>query len=381
LKFECPNEWHLGVFGPYKHSSQQEYLENAGRPANGSRLFHIQAVQSCGKATLTDAAPIHSMALCAEPAPDLPSGEALSQPDNITIDATWPENPLLATWEKLMAQMELPFTSDLDTAGGLSMLSAEAVSMPELTNMAAAVTSMAQMLTTQATVEALGHFLTIKGYETAFSTWTALKSLDETNTSTGETVNVNVDAAVGAMQHFLQHLFENSGASYASTFILLDQAQYQRLLGNYVAAMQKAQAAAMAAPSDTREELAKRVYCMLQLEFIGQAPLIDENTGSGDCLVTLGKSNAPQGKTDATEPAGNQTVAAYPNPTDGMLYLQMPHGSETKPETSIYDLTGRLVLSRTSSTILDISALPSGLYILHIKPEAGVVQTHKIVKQ
>jgi hypothetical protein len=46
-------------------------------------------------------------------------------------------------------------------------------------------------------------------------------------------------------------------------------------------------------------------------------------------------------------------AAVYPKPTDGMLYLQMTDGSETKPESSIYDLTGRLVRSKTSSTVVD----------------------------
>ncbi len=120
---------------------------------------------------------------------------------------------------------------------------------------------------------------------------------------------------------------------------------------------------------------------MLQLESTGQAYLIDHSTGSGDCLATSGKSNAPHSKVETNNPMAAPKVAAYPNPTDGLLYLQTEQGNALKINSALYDLAGRLVYSGVEAATLNLSTLPSGLYILHVKSETRAVQTFKILKQ
>lgn len=59
-------------------------------------------------------------------------------------------------------------------------------------------------------------------------------------------------------------------------------------------------------------------------------------------------------------PVGEDRLAVYPNPTSGVVSV------ESNGEVSLYDMTGRLVMSRTvhGSATLDLSSLPSGIYML-----------------
>jgi subtilisin family serine protease len=70
-----------------------------------------------------------------------------------------------------------------------------------------------------------------------------------------------------------------------------------------------------------------------------------------------------------------------PNPSKGIFYLQMPDG--TAAGLRVTDLTGRVVLEGGVSkptTILDLQNQPSGVYIVTVKNNSGVV-VRKIVTQ
>lgn len=68
-----------------------------------------------------------------------------------------------------------------------------------------------------------------------------------------------------------------------------------------------------------------------------------------------------------------KTVAIYPNPTYGMISLDLWQENFT---LTIYDVRGQLVKKTNSfgTTSLDISTFPSGLYLVNIEDES----THKI---
>ena len=60
-------------------------------------------------------------------------------------------------------------------------------------------------------------------------------------------------------------------------------------------------------------------------------------------------------------------VRAYPNPTTGLLQIQIPASSEP-PLTALYDMQGQCCYAGRT-TLLHLEALPAGVYILHVSTE------------
>jgi len=77
--------------------------------------------------------------------------------------------------------------------------------------------------------------------------------------------------------------------------------------------------------------------------------------------------------------SGNElnSISVYPNPTGGILNVES--GKEIK-ELDIYDLNGRKLLAAQNKRI-DISALPSGNYILKVILADGNIMTKKIIRK
>jgi hypothetical protein len=72
----------------------------------------------------------------------------------------------------------------------------------------------------------------------------------------------------------------------------------------------------------------------------------------------------PQNITETT-----RNISVYPNPTSSVLNINAPTGSTT----SVYDALGRAVISATIETVIDLSALPQGLYNVRIQYEQIIV--------
>ncbi len=72
----------------------------------------------------------------------------------------------------------------------------------------------------------------------------------------------------------------------------------------------------------------------------------------------------------------------YPNPTTGLLYLELDTNGKEKISWSLFDLMGRKQLAQvaTDKQQLDLSQLPSGIYWLELRSENAVL-TRKVVKQ
>jgi hypothetical protein len=83
----------------------------------------------------------------------------------------------------------------------------------------------------------------------------------------------------------------------------------------------------------------------------------------------------------------NSSVTCYPNPTSGLLYLEMNNISGNF-QISVIDLNGQVVtkeevLSTTKNTCtkkIDLTALQRGIYLLRIVND-GIVINSKIIKQ
>ena len=63
-------------------------------------------------------------------------------------------------------------------------------------------------------------------------------------------------------------------------------------------------------------------------------------------------------------PTAAPQISIYPNPANSLLHIEGPDGTAT-----VYDIQGRRVLSTTivdGHSLIDISDLPKGLYLLHV---------------
>jgi hypothetical protein len=87
----------------------------------------------------------------------------------------------------------------------------------------------------------------------------------------------------------------------------------------------------------------------------------------------------------ATDPVTTnvQKVDVFPNPANNVVNLNLT-GFTGKSDVSLFDVNGRVVLTRLVSTVnsqLDVSALPSGIYMLRIKNGGKEVHMTKIIKK
>lgn len=76
-------------------------------------------------------------------------------------------------------------------------------------------------------------------------------------------------------------------------------------------------------------------------------------------------------------------VCIYPNPTANLLHVVLSASNITNSIVTIYDMGGRTVLTTTftnSETMLDISSLKKGVYLLSIRNKNGVV-LRKVMKE
>lgn len=66
---------------------------------------------------------------------------------------------------------------------------------------------------------------------------------------------------------------------------------------------------------------------------------------------------------------GNRPVKIYPNPTKGLLKVEIPFTDEPSATLKIFSLQGGLVISKDVNSVfteIDLSNQPAGMYILRI---------------
>jgi hypothetical protein len=79
-----------------------------------------------------------------------------------------------------------------------------------------------------------------------------------------------------------------------------------------------------------------------------------------------------------------RAITMYPNPANDVITLSNPQNINLR-SVSIYDITGRLILSKelqsaSQESTIDIGALQSGNYLLFIKSTYGQI-TKQLLKQ
>lgn len=81
---------------------------------------------------------------------------------------------------------------------------------------------------------------------------------------------------------------------------------------------------------------------------------------------------------------GNEQLTIWPNPTEGVLNVEVNNRNSTGLSIEVKDLLGRSVLTTSANSSnfqIDIGALNSGVYCVVVRDRAGGVLVQKVVKE
>ena len=102
-------------------------------------------------------------------------------------------------------------------------------------------------------------------------------------------------------------------------------------------------------------------------------------------LRTLAMDNDVETVHAPSLPGENQNVIVHPNPTDNVLHVSVTDGEIARVE--MFDAFGRITMVGTLASppsptyTVDLSSLPSGVYVLRITLRDGGVRTTKVVRR
>ncbi|MDR9398625.1 MAG: S8 family serine peptidase [Salibacter sp.] len=97
-------------------------------------------------------------------------------------------------------------------------------------------------------------------------------------------------------------------------------------------------------------------------------------TDSTGCSVTKSFDMVLSGKDEVTE----NDIKIYPNPTKGMVTVRT--GGARDLTLDVLDVVGKVVLTeRLDKQLIDLTGLPSGLYIFKIHSDGSPVKTEKVI--
>lgn len=71
------------------------------------------------------------------------------------------------------------------------------------------------------------------------------------------------------------------------------------------------------------------------------------------------------------------SAMVYPNPTTSTIHVQLVN--DTVKQVQLFDFTGKM-LRNTTRTEMDLRDIPTGVYLLKIESNTGIVETHRVVK-
>jgi len=85
--------------------------------------------------------------------------------------------------------------------------------------------------------------------------------------------------------------------------------------------------------------------------------------------------------------AGNEGVILYPNPASEVLNIRLEDGSESISHVSLHNLLGQVVyevdidLNLDGGYIVEITDLPSGIYLVQVELTQGRTVVQRITKR
>ncbi|MDR2235807.1 MAG: T9SS type A sorting domain-containing protein [Chryseobacterium sp.] len=99
----------------------------------------------------------------------------------------------------------------------------------------------------------------------------------------------------------------------------------------------------------------------------------------GEAFLHLDDVTISEGTLDVSEStvSKHDRINVYPNPVRNELYIKSP---EKIISTEVFDMAGRLIQMKYDGSVLDMSKLGTGNYILKIETSEGIT-TKKIIKE
>ena len=85
--------------------------------------------------------------------------------------------------------------------------------------------------------------------------------------------------------------------------------------------------------------------------------------------------------TSSTEEFNHNAVRLYPNPTTGMLNIQMNQASVEVLGVAVFDVQGKQVMNVSASNNVDLSKLVDGVYFVQIKSNVGSIYKEVILNR
>ena len=124
--------------------------------------------------------------------------------------------------------------------------------------------------------------------------------------------------------------------------------------------------------------------------------ILDWITGSGPVQVTASNACGNQTRTSTwanscregeQSVAGNRQLAAYPNPTTGIINLEFTSENDGDASIILMDISGRIILSQNISVIkglnqsqLDLTKVAKGVYMMNVNAEGGTGKVKIVVE-
>ena len=116
---------------------------------------------------------------------------------------------------------------------------------------------------------------------------------------------------------------------------------------------------------------------------IGQILVMQMDTPSNSWFQPISLNNGVQQVfISACEKNQNIKILATPNPTSGLVNIDIPNWNDVQLNISVYDVLGKDILNKTINqrkTQLDLSKLSSGIYILKIGDTCGGSNSFKLI--
>ena len=85
-------------------------------------------------------------------------------------------------------------------------------------------------------------------------------------------------------------------------------------------------------------------------------------------LNSIQFSNINTSSLSINDPIITNNLLLYPNPVDDKLFIQ---GLQKETKVSIYNILGKLVLSKTTSSEIDVNNLKTGIYFIKVTDIEG----------
>ena len=78
-----------------------------------------------------------------------------------------------------------------------------------------------------------------------------------------------------------------------------------------------------------------------------------------------------------------EALKVWPNPVSGILHIQLPDSAKGISQVTVRNLLGQVMLQTENlpSTGLDVSALPSGMYLLQLRTVDDALLSAKFVRE